>query len=102
MTSIPDALFVPDGDRFVATEHTHGPWSEDHQHAGPPAALIARALEALAGEMSILARRSGVRARAVPEADRHVRVGRLGLRREPNARERVDDAAHRRRHDVVR
>jgi hypothetical protein len=42
-----DAFFVPDGARFVATEHTRGPWSLGHQHAGPPAALMARALEGL-------------------------------------------------------
>jgi len=53
MTAIPDAFFVPDGAAFVATEHTRGPWSEDHQHAGPPAALIARAFEALAGDLWI-------------------------------------------------
>ena len=39
------AFFVPDGDRFVSTELTRGPWDPDAQHAGPPAALIARALE---------------------------------------------------------
>lgn len=52
--SPPDAFFVPDGDRFVATEHTRGPWSDAHQHAGPPAALIARAFEAEAGGMAIV------------------------------------------------
>ncbi|MGH7313865.1 MAG: thioesterase family protein [Candidatus Rokuibacteriota bacterium] len=48
----PDAFFVPDGEnRFVATEHGRGPWSPDHQHAGPPSALLARAIErAVAGE----------------------------------------------------
>ena len=44
---IPDAYFVPHGDRFAATEHTRGPWSPDHQHGGPPAALLARACERL-------------------------------------------------------
>jgi hypothetical protein len=44
-TSRPEAFFVPDGDRFVATEHTRGPWSPAHQHAGPPSALLARAVE---------------------------------------------------------
>ncbi|HET9489790.1 MAG TPA: thioesterase family protein [Methylomirabilota bacterium] len=50
--SVPEAFFVPDGDdRFVATEHSRGPWSRDHQHAGPPSALLARAIErAVAGE----------------------------------------------------
>ena len=31
--------------RFRATEHTRGPWNPAHQHAGPPAALLGRALE---------------------------------------------------------
>lgn len=40
------AFFVAQGNnRFHATEHTRGPWSEDHQHAGPPSALLARAVE---------------------------------------------------------
>jgi hypothetical protein len=42
----PDAFYVPDGDAFVATVHTRGPWSPLHQHGGPPAALLARAIEA--------------------------------------------------------
>lgn len=37
-----------DGDAFVGTPLTRGPWQIDHQHGGPPAALLARALEALA------------------------------------------------------
>src|SRR5207244_11621184 len=45
---VPDAFYVPDGDAFVATVHTRGPWSATHQHGGPPAALLARALEAQA------------------------------------------------------
>lgn len=40
-----EAFFVPDGDAFAATELTRGPWDEGSQHAGPPAALIGRALE---------------------------------------------------------
>ncbi|MBL9022266.1 MAG: thioesterase family protein [Myxococcales bacterium] len=39
------AFYVAEGDRFVSTELTRGPWSNDHQHAGPPGALLARALE---------------------------------------------------------
>lgn len=40
-----DAYFDLDGDLFVPTGLTRGPWSDDHQHGGPPAALIGRALE---------------------------------------------------------
>jgi len=41
-----DAAYVDLGDGvFRATALTGGPWSPDHQHAGPPSALIARAIE---------------------------------------------------------
>ena len=41
-----DAFYLPLGeDRFAATGLTRGPWHEDAQHAGPPAALLGRAVE---------------------------------------------------------
>lgn len=41
-----DAFFEPvDDDRFRATAWTTGPWDPRAQHAGPPSALLARALE---------------------------------------------------------
>src|SRR5262245_39297537 len=40
-----EALFVPDGERFISTELTRGPWTPQAQHGGPPAALLARAIE---------------------------------------------------------
>jgi hypothetical protein len=40
-----DAFFVPDDDGFVATPLTRGPWDKGSQHGGPPAALLARAIE---------------------------------------------------------
>jgi hypothetical protein len=49
-------FFLPDGDQFVATTSTRGPWSRDHQHGGPPAALLARAMERLAGDGMLLSR----------------------------------------------
>src|SRR5262245_41767525 len=53
--------FVPDGvssdaETFVATESTRGPWSRGHQHGGPPAALLVRAMERLAGDGVLLTR----------------------------------------------
>ena len=39
------AFYVSEGGRFVSTELTRGPWDPGAQHAGPPAALIARELE---------------------------------------------------------
>jgi hypothetical protein len=41
-----EAFYLPDGqDRFLATELTRGPWDPLAQHAGPPAALLGRAVE---------------------------------------------------------
>jgi hypothetical protein len=42
---LPDAVFVPDGDRFVPTGLARGPWDPHAQHGGAPAALLARAVE---------------------------------------------------------
>jgi Thioesterase-like superfamily len=42
-----DSFYVRDGGTFVSTELTRGPWDPDSQHAGPPAALIGREIEAL-------------------------------------------------------
>lgn len=40
------ALYLPNSDgTFLATEHTGGPWAPTLQHGGPPAALLARAIE---------------------------------------------------------
>lgn len=42
-----DAFYRPlSPGRYEATEHTAGPWDPRHQHGGPPAALLARAIEA--------------------------------------------------------
>jgi acyl-Coa thioesterase superfamily protein/acyl-CoA thioesterase superfamily protein len=40
-----DAFYEPEGDGFVATELTRGPWSKDAEHGGPPSALLARSVE---------------------------------------------------------
>ena len=41
-----DGFYVSEDDHhFRATEWTIGPWSGDSQHAGPPAALLGRAIE---------------------------------------------------------
>lgn len=42
---MPDAFYERlDQDRYRSTVATRGPWSPDHQHAGPPAALLGGAL----------------------------------------------------------
>jgi hypothetical protein len=46
----PDAFYLPLGEgRFTSTEHTGGPWDPRLQHAGPPSALLTRAIEQQAG-----------------------------------------------------
>lgn len=44
---MPESFYEPEGERFVATELTRGPWDPNAQHAGPPAALIGREVERL-------------------------------------------------------
>jgi hypothetical protein len=41
------AFYEPDGEGFLATGLTRGPWDAGAQHAGPPAALLGRAFEGL-------------------------------------------------------
>jgi len=69
------AFFVPDGDGWVATSHTRGPWSRTHQHGGPPAALIAHVVEAAAPELFV--------ARFTVDFLRPVPIDRLRVRLEP-------------------
>jgi hypothetical protein len=69
-----EAFFTDEGDgRFAATALTRGPWSPDHQHAGPPTALLGRCLEAAHG-------REGARiARLTVEILRPVPIGTLDV-----------------------
>jgi hypothetical protein len=46
---LPAALYVPTDDGFLATALTIGPWDPGLQHAGPPAALLAREAERASG-----------------------------------------------------
>ncbi len=46
---MPESFFIAEGNRYVPTELTRGPWDPDSQHAGPPAALIGRAVARLDG-----------------------------------------------------
>jgi len=49
MPWVPESFYEPDGEHYVATELTRGPWDPGAQHAGPPAALIGREIERLGG-----------------------------------------------------
>jgi acyl-Coa thioesterase superfamily protein/acyl-CoA thioesterase superfamily protein len=64
------------GGRFRATEHTSGPWDPEHQHAGPPAALLGGELERHeARDGAQLARVTFEILGPVPIADLDVAVG---------------------------
>jgi hypothetical protein len=64
------AFYVPLGeDRYESTEHTRGPWDEGSQHAGPPAALLGRAVERLARPGMRVTRITFDIARPVPIAE---------------------------------
>jgi hypothetical protein len=80
---VPESFYEPDGSGFVSTELTRGPWDPDNQHAGPPAALLGRAIEGLedAGDFQV-ARVTFEILRAVPIATLRVeaRVIRPGRR----------------------
>jgi hypothetical protein len=47
MRRVRAAFYELDGDRYLATELTRGPWDPGAQHAGPPAALLGREIEQL-------------------------------------------------------
>ena len=56
-----DSFFRPlGGDRWQATVHTTGPWDARHQHAGPPSALLGRAVETTAPREDMLVARMTV------------------------------------------
>src|SRR5688572_1840660 len=44
-----EAFYEPAGERFRSTAYTRGPWAPRFQHAGPPAALLARAAARASG-----------------------------------------------------
>lgn len=65
-------------EEFRATEHTVGPWSPQHQHMGPPAALLTRALERTAPDVPSLLARITVEVHGpVPVSELRVRAWRV-------------------------
>ena len=45
MPAVTEAFYVVEGERATPSELTRGPWDPGSQHAGPPSALLARAIE---------------------------------------------------------
>lgn len=71
---MPQSFYVAEGSLFVSTALTRGPWSSDHQHAGPPSALLAAVLErGLPAQMSV-ARLTVELVRPIPIAPLQVTV----------------------------
>lgn len=68
-------MFERVDDRFLPTELSLGPWSRDALHGGPPAALLARAIERFeGGETMLVARITLELLRPVPRAPLSLRV----------------------------
>lgn len=77
MTATPHSAYTSsDGHRFQASGLTRGPWHPEHQHAGPPSALVCRAIERLATSEGLthLGRLTGNLLRPVPIAGCEVEV----------------------------
>ncbi len=69
-----DAVFVQDGERFVATDLGLGPWAPGALHGGAPAALLVHCLGAAAPEALALARVTYEFVRPVPMGTLEVEV----------------------------
>lgn len=77
LTHLPAAAFAEQGDgSFRASGLTRGPWHPDHEHAGPPTALVMRAIERVAAAMELdhIGRLTANLLRPVPIADLSVSV----------------------------
>src|SRR4030095_15524281 len=77
MTSTSSAAYsTDDGLIFRASELTRGPWDPAHQHAGPPSALVCRAIAraAAADGLGHLGRLTGNLIRPVPVGECRVEV----------------------------
>ncbi len=71
-----DAVFVPDGERWVPTAIAAGPWDRAALHGGPPSALVGRLmLDHEPGDTAwFLARLTVELIRPIPMAPLHVRI----------------------------
>lgn len=71
------AYALLDGGRYRSSELTRGPWDHGHQHAGPPVALVCRAIEnaAAAHGLGHVSRLTANLLRPVPIGELTVEVG---------------------------
>ena len=95
--SMPSSAYAAlDGDSYRPSSLTRGPWHPDHQHAGPPIALMCRAIEneALRLGLTHLSRLTANLLRPVPIRDLAIEVITNYVGRNTShfsARLRVDD-----------
>lgn len=76
-THLPAFAYMPQAEgRYQSTALTRGPWHPDHQHAGPPVALVCGAFEAAAHSHGLthIARLTANLIRPVPIGELEVRV----------------------------
>src|SRR5580693_434826 len=76
--SMPVSAYVAlEGTSYRPSVLTRGPWHPDHQHAGPPIALMCRALENAARKLGLthLSRLTANLLRPVPIRDLAIEVG---------------------------
>ncbi len=76
-TPLPRAAYTVVSSRTVrASELTRGPWNPQHQHAGPPIAMVCRAIEAAAREHGLthIGRLTANLLRPVPIAELEIEV----------------------------
>jgi len=67
MSDLPPALYLPTApNRMQPTELTTGPWRADHQHGGPPSALLGYLTEQLVEAGEVVARVSIELLRGIP------------------------------------
>lgn len=69
---VPASAYVAlDGGAYASTALTRGPWHVDHQHAGPPIALVARGIERAAAGLGLthIARLAANLLRPIPIAE---------------------------------
>src|SRR5271169_5349134 len=75
--SMPSSAYAAlGGDSYRPSSLTRGPWHPDHQHAGPPIALVARSIERAAAALDLthVARLTANLLRPIPIADLAVEV----------------------------
>lgn len=75
--ALPESAYTPAGEgAWVSTDLTRGPWHPEHQHAGPPIALVARQIECVAAGLGLthMARLTANLLRPIPIAELAVAV----------------------------